>query len=330
MRCRKHAGQFIAILCMSLSLTGCISQPSLFPSIGPLEESRVAGEGEQKIVMINIEGMLTSAKPSGFADKLFDRPSLPARVKEELTKAGKDDQVKAILLHINSPGGTVTASDILYHEIQQFKKTHDMPVIASIVDLGTSGGYYLAAAADHIAVHPSTITGSIGVIMVTINAEGLLEKIGVEPRAIMSGPKKSMGAPFRSMTEEEHAIFQGVIDSMYDQFLTVVKTGRPDLDDTEIRRLADGRIYTATQAKDAGLIDSIGYLEDAIAVAKQQAGLDDAQVVTYHRAGGYKHNIYSSMMIGGEEIQKLSDLKPLSLLTLLNGSTPQFLYMWIP
>ncbi|WP_447971607.1 signal peptide peptidase SppA [Nitrospira sp. M1] len=322
--------KFVAILCMCLSLTGCISQPSIFPSIGPLQESRVAGEGEQKIVMINIEGMLTSAKPSGFVDQLFDRPSLPARVKEELTKAGEDEQVKAIILRINSPGGTVTASDILYHEIRQFKKTHSIPVIASIVDLGTSGGYYLAAAADHIAVHPSTITGSIGVIMVTINAEGLLETIGVKPHAITSGPKKSMGAPFRSMTDEEQAIFQGVIDSMYEQFLTVVKAGRPDLNDMEVRRLADGRIYTAIQAKEAGLIDSIGYLEDAIDLAKTQAGLDEAQVVTYHRAGGYKHNIYSSMMIGSGERQKFPELKASSLLTLLNSSTPQFMYMWMP
>jgi len=321
--------KFFIILCMCFSLTGCISQPSLFPSIGPLEESRVAGDGEQKIVMINVEGMLTSAKPSGFLDQLLDRPSLPARVKEELTKAGEDEQVKAVILRINSPGGTVTASDILYHEIEQFKKTHRIPVIASIVDLGTSGGYYLAAAADKIVAHPSTITGSIGVIMVTLNAEGLLEKIGVEPRAITSGPKKSMGAPFRSMTNEEQAIFQGVIDSMFEQFVAVVHAGRPDLDETEIRRLADGRIYTASQAKDAGLIDDIGYLEDTVALAKEQAGLKEAMVVTYHRAGGYKHNIYSSMMMGDGEGQKFS-IEPSSLLTLLNGSTPQFMYMWMP
>ncbi|GJL62780.1 MAG: signal peptide peptidase SppA [Nitrospirales bacterium] len=322
--------KFFIILCLCFSLMGCISQPALFPSIGPLQESKVAGDGEQKIVMITVEGMLTSAKPSGFVDQLFDRPSLPARVKEELTKAGEDEQVKAIILRINSPGGTVTSSDILYHEIQQFKKIHRIPVIASIVDLGTSGGYYLAASADKIVAHPSTITGSIGVIMVTINAEGLLEKIGVEPRAITSGPKKSMGAPFRAMTEEEERIFQGVIDSMYEQFVTVVKTGRPNLDESEIRRLADGRIYTAMQAKDAGLIDDIGYLDDTISLAKQQAGLKEAMVVTYHRAGGYKHNIYSSMMLGSGEMQKFPELKPSSLLTLLNGSTPQFMYMWMP
>ena len=315
---------------MFLSLSGCISQPSLFPSTGPLQESKVSGEGEQKILMIDLSGMLTSAKPSGFVDKLLDSPSLPARLKEELAKAGADKQVKAIILRINSPGGTVTASDIAYHEIRQFKEKHQIPVVATMVDLGTSGGYYIAVAADEIMVHPSTVTGSIGVIMVTLNAQGLLEKIGVKPRAITSGPNKSMGAPYRSMTDEELAIFQGVIDSMYEQFITVVKEGRSSLTEEEIRRLADGRIYTASQAKAAGLVDHIGYLEDAVLLAKKKANLDDASVVTYHRAGGYKHNIYSRAMSSGVELQKVQVLDASSLLTLLNGGTPKFMYMWMP
>ncbi|MGB0910410.1 MAG: signal peptide peptidase SppA [Nitrospirales bacterium] len=322
--------KLIAVLSMCFSLSGCLSQPSLFPSTGPLKESKISGDGEAKILMIDISGMLTSAKPSGFVEQLLDRPSLPARLQEELTKAGDDTQVKAIVLRINSPGGTVTASDILYHEIRQFKEKHQIPVIASIVDLGTSGGYYLAAAADEILVHPSTITGSIGVIMVTLNAQGLLEKIGVEPRAITSGPNKSMGAPYRAMTEEELAIFQGVIDSMYEQFVEVVKTGRPSLSEDQIRRLADGRIYTAKQAKDAGLVDNIGYLEDAIDLAKMKVGLKDASVVTYHRAGGYKNNIYSRAMATGIDIQRFPQFDSSSLLTLLNGGTPKFMYMWMP
>ena len=322
--------KFIAVLAMCFSLSGCISQPSLLPSTGPLKESKVSGDGDAKVLMIDISGLLTSAKPSGFVEQLLDRPSLPARLQEELIKAGEDKQVKAIVLRINSPGGTVTASDILYHEIRQFKEKHDIPVVASIVDLGTSGGYYLAAAADEILVHPSTITGSIGVIMVTLNAQGLLEKIGVEPRAITSGPNKSMGAPYRAMTEEELAIFQGVIDSMYDRFVEVVKTGRPSLSEDEIRRLADGRIYTASQARDAGLVDDIGYLEDAIDLAKKKAGLVDASVVTYHRAGGYKNNIYSSVMAGGVDIQRLPRLDSSSLMSLLNGGTPKFMYIWMP
>ena len=322
--------KIVVVICLCFSVTGCISQPTLFPSGGPLQESTVSGEGPQKIVLIDVSGMLTSAKPSGFADQLFDRPSLPARLKEELAKAGEDEDVKAILLRINSPGGTVTASDVLYHEIHQFKQTHKIPVVASIVDLGTSGGYYIAAVADKIFAHPSTVTGSIGVIMVTLNAQGLLEKIGVVPGAITSGPNKSMGAPYRAMTEEELAIFQGVINSMYEQFVEVVKTGRPSLTEAEIRRLADGRIYTAAQAKAVGLVDEIGYLDDAIEQAKIMANLEDASVVTYHRAGGYKPNIYSSIMTNEGDAHRFPSLDSLSLLTVLSGGTPKFMYMWMP
>ena len=166
--------------------------------------------------------------------------------------------------------------------------------------------------------------------MVILNAEGLLEKIGVTPRAITSGPKKAMGSPFRSMTDEELAIFQGVIDSMYEQFVAVVQAGRPTLNEQEIRRLADGRIYTASQALEAGLIDTIGYLDDAFALAKTQANLDEATLVTYHRAGGYKNNIYSTSMAEKVDVQKFPDFDASSIFTLLSGGTPHFMYMWMP
>ena len=320
----------LSLIFTYLLLTGCISQPSLFPSAGPLKETRLSGEGNDKILIIEISGLLSSAKPSGFFDRLVDRPSLPARIKEELTKAGKDKSVKAIVLRINSPGGTVTASDIVYHEIREFKRASKIPVIASVMDLGTSGGYYLAVAADKIVAHPSTITGSVGVIMVSLNAQGLLEKIGVEANTIASGPKKSMGSPFRTMTDEERTIFQEVIDSMYNQFITVVDQGRPNLNQQEIRRLADGRIYSADQAKRVGLIDEIGYLEDAISLAKKEAKVEKASVVIYHRSGGYKPNIYSSYAMESGYLKGLPNFDPPSLMTLLNGGTPQFMYLWMP
>ncbi len=132
------------------------------------------------------------------------------------------------------------------------------------------------------------------------------------------------------MTEEELAIFQGVIDSMYEQFVEVVKSGRPSLSEEEIRRLADGRIYTAAQAKSSGLVDEIGYLEDAIDLAKKKAKLKNASVVRYHRAGGYKHNIYSKMMTSDVNVQSFPSLDSASLLTLLSGGTPKFMYLWMP
>ncbi len=308
-----------------LLVSGCI-HVDVFSGGGKLKETILSGEGKDKVLLIDISGTLTTSKSSGF----FDEPSLPAQIKEELTKAENDDHVKAVVLRINTPGGTVTASDLVYHELKTFKKKREVPVIAAIMDLGTSGGYYVAMAADHILVHPSTITGSIGVIMVTMNAEGLLEKVGVQPAAIVSGPKKSMGSPFRPMNDEERNIFQGVIDNLYERFLAVVEEGRPGLSKERIRTLADGRIYSADIAKDQGLVDAIGYLEEAIDLAKKEAKLDEAQVITYTRGAGSHHNIYSQYdppQVGPLGFPKVDAN---SLFSVLSGGTPQMLYMWMP
>jgi protease-4 len=260
-------------------------------------------------------------------DGWLSEPNLLATFKEELTKAQKDDKVKAVVLRINSPGGTVNASDILYHELKTFKANKKVPVIASMMDVAASGGYYLAMATDAILVHPSTVTGSIGVIMLTVNAKGLLEKVGVEANAITSGPRKDMGSPFRMMTTEEKEIFQGVIDSFYQRFLTVVQEGRPQLSADQIKKLADGRIYSGEQAKAAGLVDDIGYLDEAIDLAKKNAGLTEARVVTYRRRGEYQNNIYSRVLSGGNGLASLANM---DLLSIVRGGSPQFMYLWMP
>ncbi|WP_447965727.1 signal peptide peptidase SppA [Nitrospira sp. Ecomares 2.1] len=306
-------------------VSGCI-HIDLLPGGGKLHEVTLSGEGEDKVLLIDISGMLTTGKSSG----ILEEPSLPARIKEELTKAEKDEHVKAIVLRINTPGGSVTASDLVYHELKVFKKKRSVPVIASIMDLGTSGGYYIAMAADHIFAHPSTITGSIGVIMVTMNAEGLLEKVGVQPAAIVSGPKKAMGSPFRPMNDEERAIFQGAIDHLYEQFLAVVEEGRPGLSKEHIRTLADGRIFTADIARDQGLVDNIGYLDEALDLAKKEAKLEAAKVVTYTRGGGTQQNIYSQFDPPQIEPIRFPQVDTHSLFKVLTGGTPQMLYMWMP
>lgn len=320
--------KFLILSLMLLTLTGCMTM-SFIPKTNPLEEVVLSGEGRDKVLLVEISGVLTSAKPGGVLDRFFHRLSLPARFKEELTKATDDEAVKAIVLRISTPGGTVTASDILYHEIQEMKKTRKVPVIASIMDLGTSGGYYVAMAADRVVAHPSSVTGSLGVIMLTLNASGLMEKIGVRADAVMSGPHKDMGSPFRTMTDQDRAIFQGVIDSLYARFLRVIEQGRPDLKPETIRQLADGRIYSATQAKDHGLIDGIGYLDDALELAKKEAGIEEAQVVMYRRPGGYQPNIYAqSPGAPGRTDWIFPKLDPVSLL--LAGGTPAFMYLWLP
>ncbi len=321
MSAERIAGSVLALLLLLL-LPGCITI-NLFPGIGPLKEESVGGEGKDKVLLVELSGLI-SAQDSA---SLFDGPNMVVRLKEELTLAVEDERVKALVVRINSPGGTVTASDILHHELRAFREKRKIPIVASIMDVGASGGYYVAMAADKITAHPSSVTGSLGVIMLTVNAQGLLEKIGVQTTAVTSGPKKDMGSPFRSMTEDERRIFQGVIDSFYERFLLVIREGRRNLTDAQIRSLADGRIYSGEQAKQLGLVDRVGYLDDAINLAKQEAGLKTAQIVTYRRPGEYRANIYARMFGGAGGITSLANL---DLLTVLRAGTPQFMYLWMP
>jgi protease IV len=301
---------------------GCISVNLIEPS-GPMREVQLSGTGDGKVLLLDLSGVISSQEK----DSVFPQPNMLATFKEELTRASKDDKIKALVIRINSPGGTVTASDILYHELRDFKTKKKIPVIASMMDVAASGGYYLAMAADSILVHPSTVTGSIGVIMLTVNARGLLEKVGIEANAIASGPRKDMGSPFRVMTAEERAIFQSVIDSFYQRFLSVIQEGRPNLSVDQIKKLADGRIYSGDQAKTAGLIDEIGYLDDALEIAKKKAGLTEARVVTYGRRGEYQNNIYSRLFGTSSGVTGLANL---DLLSMVRGGTPQFMYLWMP
>jgi len=292
----------------------------LTPRVRPLRETTLEGKGPDKVLLVELSGVL--AEEPIFT--LEARPQVPllARVREELEKAAEDEQVRALVLRINSPGGTVTASDVLYHEIMRLKSRRKIPVVAAILDVGASGGYYVALAADRIVAHATTVTGSIGVLMLTVNSGGLLEKMGVSAGYIKSGEYKDMGNPFRALTPEERAIFQQVIDRLYARFVALVARSRR-LDETRVRALADGRIYTGDEAVALGLVDRVGYVEDAIALAKEAAGLQEARVVAYHRPRQYRANIYSGPD-GPASPWTAADLARLVV------SGPRFLYLWWP
>jgi protease-4 len=307
---------------LALVTAGCISI-SLFPQTMPLREKTVQGTATDKILMMDISGVISE---KGSSNPLSESEDLVALIKEELTLAAEDSQIKSLLLRINSPGGTVTASDVIHHEINEFKSKRKIPVVAVIMDVGASGGYYIAVAADRIIAHPTSVTGSVGVIMLRVNAEGLLQKIGVEAGAIKSGAKKDIGSPFRPMSEEERAIFQSMINGFQSRFLEVVTKGRKALPADQLKLIADGRVLTGPQAVQLGLVDQIGYLDDGIAAAKQLAGLADARVVMYVRPGTYKNNIYSQAP-GTSTLEALANL---DIMGLVRGGTPQFLYLWMP
>lgn len=313
--------------CLMFLISGCsFITVSLVPTVGPLSEKTVSGRGKDKILIIDISGIISDEKKAGFPG-LTEELDMVSRVKEELTLAKMDKQVKAILLRINSPGGKATASDMMYYEIMRFKEETKKKVIACIMDIGASGGYYVAASADKIIAHPTTVTGSIGVIMINLSIEGLLQKVGIADASVKTGEHKDMGSPLKKMTEEDRRIFSEILNAMYERFLCVIEENREGISMEKIRELADGRIYSAQQALENGLIDQIGYLDDAVSIAKKETNLTEARVILYHRPGSYKNNIYSQLT--GASAGNIN-LFNIDIKTFIHSGAPSFMYIWMP
>jgi len=325
MRCRRI--DTLRAVILGLLLGGCsVISVDFTPRIRPLEEQTVEGRGAAKIVLIDVSGLLSDEGTTPILSLGTPPPRVPmlARIREELKKAGDDREVRALIVRINSPGGTVTASDIVFRELEMFKRRTRVPVVAVMMDVAASGGYYVALAADTIIAHPTTVTGSIGTIMISLNAEGLMQKLGVATTAIKSAEHKDMGSPFRALTPEERAIFQSVIDDLQRQFLAKV-VARRKLSPEVVRKLADGRVYTADQALAHGLVDRIGYMADAVEIARKAADLEEARVVVYHRPREYRATYYAraDAPAGGMEAS-------LSQMAAFATPGPRFFYLWWP
>ncbi len=305
----------LAVLLLLVVCQGCtFLKVSVTEEVQPLTERVIAGSGRDKILLLDLSGFISSQ--SGDSLLSGKKPGLLARVREELDRARHDRRVKAVVLRINSPGGGVTASDTLYHELKQFKRDTGAKIIAHIMDIGTSGAYYAALAADRITAQPTSVTGSIGVIMFRLDATGLMQKIGLQSMEISSGEHKGMGSPFRPVEPEERVIFQNMIDSLDGRFVGLVAEERK-LPLDRVKKLADGRIYTSQEALTSGLIDGVGYLDDALDQARKLANLERASVVTYFRPGEYHDNLYSLNLINID-------------LSALAEPGANFLYLWWP
>ncbi|HAX61584.1 MAG TPA: signal peptide peptidase SppA [Elusimicrobia bacterium] len=261
---RNKLATIIAILFFVSAILGfwiVFSQPSQ-----KIERKSKLGISQDKIAVVNILGPIRASMKSSDP---FARDS--EKIVKRLKKINENASVKAVVLRINSPGGTVAAVQDIYSELLKMKKNGKF-VIASFSDVAASGGYYIACAADEIVAQPGTLTGSIGVILEVGNFSELMKKIGVKTETVKSGKHKDIGSFSRDMTPEERKILQGLIDDAYEQFLSAVVTGRK-LDEAKARTLADGRIFTGTQAKASGLVDTLGGLDDAIEEAKKLAGI---------------------------------------------------------
>jgi protease-4 len=246
----------------------------------------------------------------------------------QLQLAEKDRDIRAVVLKIDSPGGTTTGSDILYHEIKGFKERTRAKIIVVMMNLATSGGYYVSLPADHIIAHPTTVTGSIGVIFIRPKVASLMEKLGLDVEVDKFGENKDMGSPFRKATDEEHRIFQEIIESLGGRFVDLVAEHRK-LDPESVEKITSARVYLAKEALDLNLIDEIGYLSDAVKKAKALADLpEDASVVVYRRTEYPDDNLYntSTSFHGAQKVPLIG----LNVPDGLSNLQPGFYYLWTP
>lgn len=286
------------------------------------EVTLIQSPATDKVLMIDVEGIISSIVNTS----LFSREkNAVSRVYERLELAARDPQVKAVILRLDTPGGEVTASDMIYHEVLKFKEKTKKPVLGLMMGVAASGGFYIASACDYIMAHPTTLTGSIGVISIFPNFEDLMAKVGIKVNVIKSGESKDSGGPFRDMTVEEKKLFQAIIDEYYRGFLNAVARNRKDrITADELRRIADGRVYTAPQALKLKLIDEIGYFDDAYKKTLAMAGLKSARLVAYTYYPQSKTNIYAA---------QLGDFSPLDkkiLESYLAVLKTGFYYLWLP
>ncbi len=294
---------------------------------GKLREDLVKGEAEiaSKIAIVSLEGLIIEGRSllPGFP---FSH-DMVSSISKQLQRAADDANVKGVILEVDSPGGVVTTSDIIYQKIVAFKKEHPgKKVVVCMKSTATSGAYYVSMAGDFILAHPTTVTGSIGVIMSLTNIEGLYEKLGLKSVVIKSGPRKDMLSATRAMTEEERKSLQEIIDCLHRRFLEVVGKGREGkLDADTLSDVTDGSIFTAEQAFELGLIDQIGYLDDAFAEAKKLAGIQRAKLVRYREAPRFP----SFLMRSRDNSASLTQLETY-LAEFSQALRPQFLYLWMP
>lgn len=320
----KEFAFFILSFYLAINLSGCtLLNVNLTPTVSALKEKEVFGDGSNKVLIIDIQGTISMGSSRSPFGSVVET-GMPARIREILEKAEEDKDIKAIILRINSPGGTVTASDIIYHELKEFKKRNQTKVYAVIMGLAASGGYYIAMAADKIFAHPTSITGSIGVIAVKPTINGLMEKLGVGVDVVKSVDKKDFMAPWRPFTVEERRLFQETIDGFHQRFVEIIAENRPGLTISQLKKIADGRIFDSQKAIVNKLIDRVGYLDDAIDSIQKDLGYGSISVVTYFRPGNYKNNIYSSL-------NKSTNFNLFNMkLSPSLDFNPVFLYLWAP
>ena len=311
-----------AIVLSAILFSGCVVIPIADLLKPPrLEERLVKAGGSDKIAILDIDGVISGRASSSL---LASQPNTVHEIRSRLERIEEDLRVKAVVLNVSSPGGEVTACDVIYDELVRVKTKRDLPIVATIVDTGASGGYYIASAADTILAHPTAIVGSIGVILQAVNVSGLFEKIGVSVVTIKSGTFKDMLSPFKLEDSGDVDVLDDVVKRLHARFVDIVDRGRPGLERDRVESLADGKVYVAEQALEKGLIDGVGYLTDAIDEAAKRADIEDPTVIRYSRSRSLGQSIYAVNSTPRPRTGISLSLDPEAV------PSPRFMYLWVP
>ncbi|WP_062104252.1 signal peptide peptidase SppA [Bacillus niameyensis] len=284
------------------------------------EEVVETGSPLNKIAVLEVDGVI---QDTGEASIFQTGGYLHKEFMKQLNHVKEDATVKAIVLKVNSPGGGTNESAEIHHKLVQIKEETNKPIYVSMGSMAASGGYYISAPADKIFASPETLTGSLGVIMQGINIAELADKLGIDFTTIKSGPYKDIMSQYREMTDEEKAILDSMLKNSYDEFVRVISEGR-QMPESDVRKLADGRIYDGRQAKEVGLIDDFGYEEDVIEQLKKDHELDGAQVIRYSSSIGFG-SLFGvvTQKFGGKEAEMQGIAKLLS-----QPNAPRLMYLY--
>jgi protease IV len=329
----SHVGFWVAIIILGVFLfISLILNIGLFVGLAARSGTSLAGKAEDefptftekwsygsgnvKTVRIAVEGPIFRESEENFFSIKYDKIEAILR---QIRAAKNDEAVKAILLEVDSPGGDLTASDEIYRALQNFKQSaKGRRIIVFVRNMAASGGYYVSVPADWIVAEPTSIIGSIGVIMQTLNWKGLSEKIGLTDVTIKSGTNKDLLNPFRDVSPEQVTQLQEMIDAMYRQFFTIVQTNR-NIETQSLKTMADGRIFSADIALKNRLIDQIGYWEDAATKTAELLGEKSVKIVRYERRPEFFELLAEIRSPIGFSRSRLSD-----------AATPRMMYLWRP
>jgi protease-4 len=284
-----------------------------------------AGSEGARVAIVDVDGLLLNRSPMG-PYSAGENPVSSFR--ERLDAIGRDPSIRAVVLRINSPGGSVTACDIMAEDLGRFRERSGLPVVSCLMDLGTSGAYYLAVGGDRVLAHPTTITAGIGALINRYNLQDAMAQFNIVAEPITSGPMVDMGSLAGPISEEAERLLREMADGFAARFRGRVALRRPAISREDWDLLADGRVLAASEAIDRGLIDRIGYVDDAIAEAERLAGVGAgaAEVVLLKRRGDPARSVYAATP--NRPIQ--GELFPISYPGLDRAKMPTFLYVWSP